>query len=263
MLLLASCASNASVASGLVRPKSIQVVYRPEVMFYVVEDGGQGRFRVNEREDYVFPSSHAVYSRVAALLMPLKTNGNTCPGRPVVDAPGFIRWTLGAVSHEVPLDVSGCDDEAFVRRYASSERAFQYVSDIAEHAPQPGHAPLSAPTEIKLVWMSWGSIREEWTVPAGGLGHWRDPDSGEKNFTVSQSEFDRVRDQFRAFEGMAFRCDRVIYDLPYGRIVWSQQGFPDQTLDFDLGCVTGDADAVLERVRAATVLLVEMRDRGS
>lgn len=256
------CASAPLARAASAPPDAIEVVYRPDVMFYSVVDGGPGRFRVSDREDYVFESTHEIYDRVAGLLAPLKATGNACPAS-TSSEPGYIRWTSGSVSHEVPLASSGCNDPAFLERSRYDNQAFRYVYDIAERAPRPGHAPLSAPAAIKLVWMTWGNVREEWTIPAGGVAHWREPDSGEKDFTISRADFDRIRDQFRPFEGVAFRCNRVVYDLPYGRVVWSQPGFPDQTLEFDLGCVTGDADAVLQSVEKATALLTEMRDRES
>lgn len=257
----AGCASApiAQEASG--PPDAIEVVYLPDRMFYSLVDGGQGRFRVSDREDYVFASTHEIYARVAGLLEPLRETGNACPASTSSEPPGYIRWTSGSVSHEVPLATAGCNDPAFLERSRYNNQAFRYVYDIAERAPQPGHAPLTAPSEIKLVWLTWGNIREEWTVPTGGVAHWREPDSGEKDFSISQADFDRIRDQFRAFEGVAFRCNRVVYDMPYGRVVWSQPGLPDQTLEFDLGCVTGDAAAVLQSVEKATAILMEMRDR--
>lgn len=244
-------------------PDAIEVVYLPDRMFYSVVDGGLGRFRVSERADYVFESSHEIYDRVAGLLKPLREGGNVCPGSAPSVSPGYIRWTSGTVSHEVPIAASGCYDPAFLARSRPANTAFRYIYDIAERAPQPGRAPLTAPSEIKLVWLTWGNIREEWTVPSGGVASWREPDTGEKDFVVSQADFERIRDQFRAFEGVAFRCERVVSDMPYGRIIWAQAGFPDQTLEFDLGCVTGDADAVLQSVEKATAILKEMRDRES
>lgn len=262
-LALAGCASAPMDQAMSGPPDAIEVVYLPDRMFYSVVDGGPGRFRVNDREDYVFASTPEIYDRVADLLAPLKETGNACPASTSSVPPGYIRWISGSVSHEVPLATSGCSDPAFIARSRYNNQAFRYVYDIAERAPRQGPAPLSAPTGIKLVWLSWGNIREEWTVPAGGVAHWRQPDSSEKYFPISQADFDRIRDQFQAFEGVAFRCDRVVYDLPYGRVIWSQSGFPDQTLEFDLGCVTGDADAVLQSVEKATAILMEMRDRES
>ncbi len=241
-------------------PDSIEVVYHPGTMFYSIEDGGRGRFRVSEREDYSFTTSHEDYIRVAALLKPLRGGGNPCPGQA---APGYIRWTRGAVVQEAPLAVSGCSDPAFLERSRSDNQAFRFVYELAENAPQLGHPPLPAPAQIKLVWMTWGNVREEWIIPAGGTAHWREPGSGERDFAVSQADFNRVRAWFSAFEGVAFRCDRVVYDMPYGRVVWSQPGHPDQTLEFDLGCVTGDADEVLESVEKATADMVSMRDRAA
>jgi hypothetical protein len=261
--LQTGCASVPPAQKPSGPPDAIEVVYLPDSMFYAVVDGGQGRFRVSDREDYVFASTHEVYARVADLLAPLRETGNTCPASNRPEPPGYIRWVDRSVSHEVPLATRGCNDPAFLERSRYTNQAFRYVYDIAERAPQPGRAPLTAPSEIKLVWLTWGNVREEWTVPRGGVAHWREPDSGEKDFSISEADFNRIRDQFWGFEGVVFRCNRVVYDMPYGRVVWSQPGFPDQTLEFDLGCVTGDAAAVLQSVEKATAILMEMRDRES
>ena len=263
ILVQAGCASAPDARAPSGPADTIEYVGVPGRVFYSVVDGGVGRFRVNEREDYTFESSHEIYERVADLLEPLRDGGNVCPVPSPYATQGYIRWTSGGVSHEVPMIGLNCTDLTYIERSRHDNRAFRYIFDIAERAPQPGHSPLPAPSEIKLVWLTWGNVREEWTVPAGGVAHWREPDSGEKDFAVSQADFDRIRDQFRAFEGVAFRCDRVVTDMPYGRVVWAQPGFPDQTLEFDLGCVTGDANAVLQSVEKATAILKEMRDRES
>ncbi len=262
-IVLVGAAGATMAQTGDSSPDAIEVVYQPGTMFYSVEDGGRGRFRVSEREDYSFTTSRQDYRRVAALLKPLRDGGNTCPGQPASEAPGYIRWTHGATVRQVPLAAFGCSDPAFLERTRNDNQAFRYVYDLAENAPQLGHAPLPAPAQIRLVWMTWGNVREEWIIPAGGTAHWREPGNGEKDFEVSQADFDRVRASFSAFEGVAFRCDRVVYDMPYGRVVWSQPGHPDQTLEFDLGCVTGDADEVLESVEKATADMVSMRDRAA
>ncbi len=50
-------------------------------------------------------------------------------------------------------------------------------------------------------------------------------------------------------------------DMPTGRLEWSRQGDPIQTLDFDLACVSGDADGLFDKVDVVAGLLAEMRDR--
>lgn len=260
-MLLAGYATAQTPESPSAPPASIEVIYIPEVLFYSVEEGGQGRFRTSERDDYTFPTSEQDYARVAALLAPLRDEGLACP-QSTTGPPGRLRWSSGGrVERDVPL-AANCNGPEFSERTRHTNQAFRLVLEMAESHPRPGHTPLPAPAEIKLVWLTWGNVREEWTIPAGGQARWREPDQGEKAFAVSKTDFDRIRDQFRAFEGVDFRCDRVVADMPYGRVVWAQPGFPDQTLEFDLGCVTGDATEVLQKVEAATALLEEMRDRG-
>ena len=134
------------------------------------------------------------------------------------------------------------------------------LTGCATTSPQP--QPWLAVSELKLAWMTWGEVQEEWIVPAGGEARWSKPGVEEKAFPVTQAEFESVRDQFRGFEGIPFNCERVMTDAPTGRLVWSEQGQPVQTLDFDLGCVTGDADELFDKVDAAAVFLAELRDRG-
>jgi hypothetical protein len=148
-----------------------------------------------------------------------------------------------------------------IRHLGLALAALSLAAGGARAAERTGTAEPNA--QISLVWLTWGNVREEWIVPAGGgIAHWRQPPGQARDFAVSKADFDRIRAQFKAFEGVPFQCERVVYDMPYGRVVWSGPGLPDQTLQFDLGCVTGDADAVLESVEAATALLVEMRDRA-
>ena len=126
-------------------------------------------------------------------------------------------------------------------------------------SPEP--QPWPEVLEIRLSWMVWGEVQEEFTVPAGGQARWVRQGSGEADFPVTQAEFERVRDQVRDFEGIPFSCDRVMTDMPTGRLEWSRQGEPIQTLDFDPGCVSGDADGLFDKVHAAAGLLAEVRDR--
>ena len=120
---------------------------------------------------------------------------------------------------------------------------------------------LPDPQTLTLTWLYWGRMTSEWTVPRGGEARWANEAGESKTFAVTEGEFDRLRDIFRPYEGRPFDCERVLTDGAYGRLTWSQPGHEDQQLKWDVGCVTGDADDVFERVDQAVNLLKELRDR--
>ena len=59
---------------------------------------------------------------------------------------------------------------------------------------------------------------------------------------------------------MRFECRRVITDGAYGSVIWSQPGHEDQSLNFDAGCVSGDAADVFQRLEQAEAMLAALRD---
>ncbi len=120
---------------------------------------------------------------------------------------------------------------------------------------------LSSPDRLTLTSLYWGRITEEWSIPRGGVARWTRGDET-RAFAVSEADFDRLRDIFRPYEGVSFECRRVITDGPYGWFTWSREGHEDQRLEWDAGCVTGDAADVFRRRDEAVALLTRLRDGG-
>ena len=99
-------------------------------------------------------------------------------------------------------------------------------------------------------------------MPRGGEATFTDRAGAVTTFTVSEADFDRLRDIFRPYEGTRFECQRVITDGPYGDVTWSQEGHEDQEVRWDAGCVTGDASDIFERWDRAVAMLNALRDAG-
>lgn len=118
---------------------------------------------------------------------------------------------------------------------------------------------LPAPTTMTLVWRYWGNRLVEWTLPRGGEGRYVYRDGPASTFPVSEAQFDEFRALFAPYEGVRFACRRVITDGAYGSVIWSQEGHEDQSLNFDAGCVSGDASDVFMRLEQAEALLKTYR----
>lgn len=254
---VAGCAT-AQGAAPAAPPDSIEVVYRPDVMFWSIEDGGLARFRTSEREDWRFTATHEEFVRIRDLLEPLREAGLTCGGSPADT--GYIIWRTGGAEHRQPL-ATGCSAEAVLDLSRRANTAYRTMRDWgdARWEAAPG---LADPRTMTLTWLYWGRTTSEWTVPRGGEARWSNEAGESRTFAVSEADFDRLRDIFRPYEGARFECDRVITDGPYGRLTWSQPGHEDQQLNWDAGCVTGDATDVFERVDRAEALLKGLRDGG-
>lgn len=117
-----------------------------------------------------------------------------------------------------------------------------------------------APASMTLIWKSWGNRLTEWTIPRGGEGRYINREGETVAFPVSVEQFDRFRALFAPYEGVAFRCERVITDGAYGSVIWSRPGQADQSLNFDAGCTSGDANDVFQRLEQAETLLAGLRD---
>ena len=149
-----------------------------------------------------------------------------------------------------------------------AQAASPAASTVADSAPDRvgvAHHPGTAsgrldPDRITLTSLYWGRVTETWSVPRGGEGRWSQADGSTRTFAVSRADFDRLRDLFRPYEGVAFECARIIADGPYGHVTWSQQGHEDQQLKWDAGCVSGDAADVFRRLDQADALLKALRD---
>lgn len=260
--LLAGCATGSGAPASAVPagpPDKVEVVYHAGTMFFSVEDGGEGRFRTSDREDYTFPATHEDYVRIRDLLEPYRAEGLVCREANVTrEYTGYLQWRENGVETRRPHE-SICYAEGHRDAERAISRAYYAVEEMAEErrvAP-PG---LPAPDRITMTSLYWGRVTQEWSIPRGGEGRWSEGDGPAKAFPVSEADFDRLRDLFRPYEGVRFECQRVIADGPYGHVTWSQQGHEDQQLKWDAGCVTGDAADVFRRWDEAMVMLKALRD---
>lgn len=119
----------------------------------------------------------------------------------------------------------------------------------------------TALTTIRVEWSSWGRPLGGWSITRGGEGTFTEGEST-ATFAVSDELFGRVRDALSPYEGQAFECRRVITDLPYGQLVWTSVGGGEQSIRFDSGCTSGDADAMFDRLERAQTLVQAARDAG-
>ena len=265
--LLAGCATQTAPLAGpsvpAGPPDKVEVVYHPGTMFFSVEDGGEGRFKLGDDEDYTFPVSREDYDRIRALLEPYRAEGLICGRDESWEHNGYLAWRDDGVETRRPHE-SICYAEGHNEEERSISRAYYAVEQMAEErwVPPPPPPGLPDPDRITLTSLYWGRVTQEWTVPRGGEGRWTQADGKTEAFAVSEADFDRLRDLFRPYEGARFECDRVIADGPYGHVTWSQEGHEDQQLRWDAGCVTGDAADVFRRWDEAMVMLKALRDGG-
>lgn len=117
-----------------------------------------------------------------------------------------------------------------------------------------------APAGMTLVWKSWGNRLVEWTLPRGGEGRYINREGETVVFPVTTDQFDRFRALFAPYEGVPFRCERVITDGAYGSVIWSRPGQADESLNFDAGCTSGDATDVFQRLEQAEAMLNGFKD---
>lgn len=129
-----------------------------------------------------------------------------------------------------------------------------------ESAPSPAVAAAPGPDAMTITWLYWGNVMESWTLPRGGDAVWTNREGETRTFVLSAADFDAVREQFRPYEGREFRCQRAVTDQPYGRLVWIRDGVESAPLNWDLGCVTGDASDLFGRIEKAEALLIARRD---
>jgi hypothetical protein len=263
--LLAGCATQAgppAPAADAGPPDRIEVIYHPGVMFFSIEDGGEGRFRTGDDEDYTFPVAHEDDVRIRELLAPYRETGLLCGRTEQWAHNGSLVWREAGVETRRPHE-SICYAEGHRERERGISRAYSAMEEMAEARWVPPPQPiLPDPDRLTLTWRYWGRVTQSWTIPRGGEGRHEGESVETRVFPVSEADFDRLRDLFRPYEGVRFECRRVIADGPYGDLTWSQEGHEDQQLRWDAGCVSGDAADVFRRVDEAEALLRSLRDRG-
>jgi len=258
---LAAAGLAGSAALARTSPDRVEVVYHPGVMFFSVEDGGEGRFKVGDDEDYTFPVTHEDYVRIRDLLAPYRETGLLCDRTEQWAHNGSLVWREDGVETRRPHE-SSCYAEGHHEKARNISRAYRAVEEMAEARWVPPPLPvLPDPDRLTLTWRYWGRVTQSWTIPRGGEGRHEGEGVETRAFPVSEADFDRLRDLFRPYEGVRFECRRVIADGPYGDLTWSQDGHEDQQLRWDAGCVSGDAADVFRRVDEAEALLRSLRDR--
>lgn len=262
--VLAGCATPSAppqapgVADG--PPDKVEVVYHPDRMFFSVEDGGEGRFKVGDDEDFTFPVSHADFVRIRDLLAPYRETGLICGRKEQWAHDGYLVWREDGAETRRPHE-SICYAEDHHEAERGISQAYHAVERMAEERWVPPPLPvLPQPDRLTFTSLYWGRVTQEWIIPRGGAGRWSPADGETRTFPVSEADFERLRDIFRPYEGVRFECQRVIADGPYGRLTWSQDGHEDQQLRWDAGCVTGDAGDVFQRWDQAEALLKALRD---
>lgn len=240
---------------------SISAVYS-DGMFWSIEDGGAARFRTSERNNYTFTVTHEEFVHLREMTEPLREGVAPCEANPAGVSVGHVAWRVAGVEERHPAHWDwSCPDADQTARMAAADRAYRTMREWGEARHQPPPA-LPDPQVMTLTALYWGRTTSEWVVPRGGEGRWSTEAGETKTFQVSQADFDRLRDLFRPWEGVAFECQRVITDGPYGHVTWSQEGHEDQRLRWDAGCVTGDAADVFRRWDEAVALLQTLRDGG-
>ena len=262
--LLAACATQAAPQQAPAAengpPDKVEVVYHPGTMFFSVEDGGEGRFKVGDDEDFTFAATHADFVRIRNLLAPYRETGLICGRKEQWEHNGYLIWRESGVETRRPNE-SICYAEGHREAERGISRAYYAVEEMAEErGVLPPLPVLPDPDRLTLTSLYWGRVTEEWSIPRGGEARWSQADGKTESFPVSEADFDRLRDIFRPYEGVRFECQRVITDGPYGHVTWSQAGHEDQQLRWDAGCVTGDAADVFRRWDEAEAMLKALRD---
>jgi hypothetical protein len=257
-LILALTAALTACASAPAQPApdAIEVVYVPNALYYTIEDGGRARVVGMEDRTFEFASSRADFRRVARILAPLQAEGVPCAQPPEHYTPGTIVFRRGG------------QELSRARLYTTCDSG---VSPLAENTQDAWNAMLEMgrgryvapaipePSIIRVEWMSWGSPVQNWSVSRDGAGSFTH--EGEtQTFAVTPQDFEAIRSALRPYESRYFECERTVYDLPYGAVIWSShEGQEDQRTRFDAGCVTGDADDLFKRLDDATDVVDRLR----
>jgi hypothetical protein len=251
-MALSACAS----APAQDAADSIEVVYVPDALFYTIEDGGRARVVGMEDRPFEFASSRADFRRVARILAPLQAEGVPCARPPQNYTPATIVFRRGGQELSRAPVYTTCDSGVGPLAL-NTQQAWNAMLEM-------GRARYVAPTipepsTIRVEWMSWGHPVQNWSVSRTGAGSFTH--EGEtQTFTVTPQDFETIRAALRPYESRHFECERTVYDLPYGAIVWSsREGQEDQRTRFDAGCTTGDADDLFKRLDDANAVVDRLR----
>ena len=251
-MALAACASTPAQTAA----DSIQVVYVENALYYTIEDGGRARAVGMEDRTFEFASSPADFRRVARILAPLQAEGAPCAQPPENFTPGYIVFRrAGEELSRVPMYTT-CDSgvsplAANIQEAWSAMLEMGRARYVAPIIPEPGI--------IRVEWMSWGNPVQNWSVSRDGAGSFT-YEGETQSFILTPQDFEAIRAALRPYESRYFECERTVYDLPYGAIVWSsREGQEDQRTRFDAGCTSGDADDLFKRLDEANEVVDRLR----
>jgi len=127
----------------------------------------------------------------------------------------------------------------------------------------PSTTPLPGPVTYEV--SSWGRLLTRWQINPDGSGEfWRGTGLGKGNGDVSKFRMTLTPETLRAFTAAVepirlrtakgIKCSEEITDMPYGAITWDYPG-ARQSYNFDGGCISTEADAVREQLRAAHAIV--------
>lgn len=230
---------------------SIEVVAVPGQMYYVLENSGQGRLREGGARERAFTISRADFARIRGWLRDYREAGLPCdaPSSNLTPYGGYLIWRERGQERRQP-DASPCYTATHRELRQNYDRAWNLVrqwADQREIAPPA----LPDPQSITFGWNSWGRPISRWTLNQDGTGIGTNPNGQPEAIAGTPQDFERLRELFRPYEGTIFRCQVTITDGAYGAIVWSQPGYEDQSVGYNAGCMSGDADDIMQRLRDA------------
>jgi hypothetical protein len=130
-------------------------------------------------------------------------------------------------------------------------------------------APVRLPGTVVHEMLSWGKVLTHWQVNPDGTGEiWR------RENAVDRDKFDiahyRLRlddkamrtfvaaiEKMRVATRTPIRCNKTIFDLPYGYVNWNYPG-GTQTYRFDAGCRSKAGDIATSHLRTADIVVRTM-----